>query len=46
MERKMSKVVKMVAVLGLTLGVAACGSSEEEVVIVEPVTVDPVSSKF
>lgn len=42
----MSKIVKFVAVLGLTVGVAACGSSEEEAVIVEPVTVDPVSTKF
>ena len=42
----MSKVIKIVAVLGITATVAACGSSNDDVVIVEPVTVDPVSTKF
>lgn len=43
----MRKLIKTVAVLGLTATVAACGApAEEEVVFVEPVTVDPVSTKY
>lgn len=43
----MSKLVKAVAVLGITATLAACGApAQEEVVIVEPVTVDPVDTKF
>lgn len=41
----MSKLIKIAAVLAVTVTVAACGSADEEV-YVEPVTVDPVSTKF
>ncbi|WP_371155019.1 hypothetical protein [Jannaschia sp. 2305UL9-9] len=37
---------KMVAVLGVTLVLSACGSSEEEVVFVPTVAPEPVSTKY
>ncbi|WP_259940487.1 hypothetical protein [Jannaschia sp. W003] len=43
----MQKLVKAVAVLGLTAAIAACTAAvEDDVVIIEPVTMDPVSTKF
>ena len=45
----MSKLIKALAVLGITATLAACGgnnAADDDVVIVEPVTVDPVSEKF
>jgi hypothetical protein len=43
----MQKFTKIAAVLGLTVLVTACGApAQDEVVIVEPVTMDPVSTKF
>ncbi|MFO6462864.1 hypothetical protein [uncultured Jannaschia sp.] len=43
----MRKLIKTVAVLGITATLVACGApAEEEIVFVEPVTVDPVSTKF
>ncbi|MDJ0821895.1 MAG: hypothetical protein QNJ09_08825 [Paracoccaceae bacterium] len=40
----MSKSIKLLAVLGLVAGVAACGQQEEEFVVVdpEPISVEPV----
>ena len=43
----MSKLIKTVAILGITATIAACtAQQEDDVVIIEPVTVDPVSTKF
>ena len=42
----MSKLIKAFAVLGITVTVAACGSSNDEVVVVPPITADPVDTKF
>ncbi|KIT16080.1 hypothetical protein [Jannaschia aquimarina] len=43
----MSKLIKTVAVLGFTVTLAACGgNADDEVVIVDPIVVDPVSPKF
>ena len=44
----MSKLIKTVAVLGIAATVAACGRNDvdDDIVVVEPVTVDPVSEKF
>jgi len=38
----MSKSIKIVLSLGLVAFVAACAQQEEEVVYVEPITVEPV----
>lgn len=42
----MSKSIKLLAVLGLALGVAACAqpAEEEEFVVVEPISVEPVNT--
>lgn len=44
----MSKSIKLLAVLGLAVGVSACGKStaEEEFVVVdpEPITIEPVQT--
>lgn len=43
----MSKSIKAIIALGFVAVLAACGSAEEEeIVIVEPVEAEPVSSKF
>ncbi len=43
----MSKSIKAIIALGFVAIVAACsGQQEEEVVIVDPVSADPISSKF
>ena len=44
----MSKSIKAVVVLGLITLVAACGSRDDEVVVVEPepIMADPVSTKY
>lgn len=42
----MRNTFKLVAVMGVTLVLAACGSSKEEVVLVPTVSADPVSTKF
>lgn len=43
----MSKSIKAIVALSFVAIVAACGGQqEEEVVIVEPVTAEPVSGKF
>lgn len=43
MEKPMSKSIKLLAVLGLVLGVAACAQpQEEEFVAIEPITVEPM----
>jgi hypothetical protein len=43
----MSKNIKTIAVFGFVAIVAACGSQqEEEVVIVEPVAAEPTYNKF
>lgn len=40
----MSKHIKILAVLGLVAGIAACasGSTEEEFIVVEPISVEPI----
>ena len=38
----MSKSIKLVAMFGLVAAIAACAQQEEEFVVVEPVTTEPV----
>ncbi len=42
----MSKSIKAILAMGLITLAAACAQQEEEVVIVEPVMAEPMSSKF
>ncbi|MGB3407834.1 MAG: hypothetical protein WBA67_10100 [Jannaschia sp.] len=42
----MQNLFKIVAVLGVTATLAACGAPEEEVVFVPTVAPEPVSGKF
>jgi len=42
----MSNIIKAVAVLGVTVLAACGGTHDDEVVIVEPVTIDPIDTKF
>ncbi|WP_308915276.1 hypothetical protein [Jannaschia sp. LMIT008] len=43
----MPKMLKAFAVLGVTVILAACASdNDDDIVIVDPITVDPVTTKF
>lgn len=42
----MRTTIKFIAVVSVAATLAACGSSDEDVVYVPTVTVDPVSTKY
>ena len=42
----MRKIINVVAVLGVTATLVACGSAPEEEVVFVPVQPEPVSTKF